>query len=277
MAFFLKKKNEELNVNKSYTTGFYIYAKQKPIKVYVVFSRPFVKIESDVITPISGKDYGLNMLCADTLDNVANMNHTLAEFSSYYWVWKNDLVSEYVGFFHYRRYLSFERKAISGESIEDFNWDYETVSNLLNSYDLVIPPKFRMGIDVYQQYCMHHEKLLLDKAIEIIRAKYPKEYIDAMDIALKNNYGYYCNLFICKREIFNKFMEFVFDIFEELKPYLRPNSQARALGFVGERLYIFFIHYIIKYTNYRVCETPQIYIYDNNRILIDNNIENILK
>lgn len=277
MAFFLTDNNVPLDVNKSYTTPFEIYSKQKNIKVYVVFSRPFLKIESDILTPISSKDIGLNILTANTLDNVDYMNNMLAEFSSFYWVWKNDMLSDYVGFFHYRRYLSFERKTISGTKLQDFNWDYITLSRLLTDYDIIIPPKFNMGLSVYHQYCIHHEQFLLDKAIEIIKSKYPKEYVDSMETTLNNTYGYFCNLFICKREIFNNFMEFAFDIFKELQPYIRSNSQERALGFVGERLYNIYIHYIIKYTDFRICETPQIYIYDNYSLLINNQIEHIQK
>lgn len=276
MAFFLNTDINNLNVNKSYTTGFKVYKKDIPIKVYVVFNRPFTQVNSDILTQISPTDFGVGIIKSDTLNNINHLNYTLGELSSYYWVWKNDIISEYIGFFHYRRYLSFERDThLTGRKIEDFKWDYITISNLLKDYDLIIPPKFRMGINAYQQYCVHHDKFLLDKAIEIIKSKYSSEYIDSMNTAMNNSYGYYCNLLICKREIFNNMMTFIFDILDGIKEYINSSSQPRALGFVGERLYNIYIHYLINYSNIRIAETPQIYINDDNSILINTNIEDI--
>ena len=45
----------------------------------------------------------------DDGDNISNKNKAYCELTAQYWAWKN-VQAEYYGFFHYRRYLSFQEE-----------------------------------------------------------------------------------------------------------------------------------------------------------------------
>lgn len=51
------------------------------------------------------------MLHDDEGDNISERNKTYCELTAQYWAWKNE-EADYYGFFHYRRYLAFDRRSI---------------------------------------------------------------------------------------------------------------------------------------------------------------------
>ncbi|MGL5381220.1 DUF4422 domain-containing protein [Clostridium sp.] len=242
------------------------FKSENPISIYVLHHKPYVQLISDVFTHISPKDYGLNLLTADTGDNMANENDLYAEYTTFYWALKNDLKAKYIGFFHYRRYLCFEKDINFSENpLEDVKWDYETLQKLLDEYDLVLPPRMdfaNVNLNVYGQFTVCHGTYPINKLIEVINTKFP-DYSESLATVCNRSYAYFCNLFITKREIFEDYMKFAFSVFEELKKDENLVSQSRMFAFLGERIFSVYVEYLRTHTDTRICEVPLIYI-DNN-------------
>lgn len=237
-------------------------------RVYVIYHKPYFKINSDVLIPISPKkQFDLDMISADTGDNIAFDNELLSEYSTFYWVWKNDLTSRYVGFFHYRRYLCFEEKVEvplsvfnpSASSIYKFKWDGNTLSKLTDKYDLIIPIPRYFDTTIYEQYLYWHGDYVIKIALDCIKNKYPSIY-PAAESSLNKNYGYYRNMFICKREIFDGYMNFIMDIFEDIKKQVSDYNYHRELGYLGERLFSVYVEYLRTKTTYKIGEVPELFI-----------------
>lgn len=238
------------------------------VKVYVIYHKPYFKIDSDVLVPISPtKQFDLDMISADTLDNIAYDNKRLSEYSTFYWVWKNDLTSKYVGFFHYRRYLCFEEQVNvplsvfnpAMSSIYKFKWDKATLLKLINKYDLIIPIPRYFDTNIYEQYLYWHGDYVIKIALDFIKEKYPSIYPFAIS-ALNKNYGYYRNMFICKREIFNGYISFCMDIFDDINKKVSKYNYDREMGYLGERLFSVYVEYLRCSTKYKIGEVPELFI-----------------
>ncbi|MBU9808387.1 DUF4422 domain-containing protein, partial [Rahnella sp. SL6] len=83
----------------------------KTVSIYTCHHKPSAFLDSSVIKPIHvGKANSLNVICCDgddTGDNISYKNPFYCELTAHYWVWKNAIPTDYVGFMHYRRHFNF--------------------------------------------------------------------------------------------------------------------------------------------------------------------------
>lgn len=191
---------------------------------------------------------GDNILRDDNGDNISHMNKFYSELSGYYWVWKNYQTKDWVGFCHYRRYFNFF------DNIPDLN---------SLDCDVIVPQQIYCYPSPLEQYRACHNIKDLEMVCDIAHKKYniPKSIIDEV---LTGKTLYLFNMFIMKKEIFNEYCEFMFNVLNEylnkhnitdfndvvdmiennrieyLKDF-KPNSeisyQARIGGFLSERLF----------------------------------------
>ena len=191
---------------------------------------------------------GDNILRDDSGDNISHMNKFYSELTGYYWVWKNYQTKDWVGFCHYRRYFNFF------DNIPDLN---------SMDCDVIVPQEIYCYPSPLEQYGACHNIKDLEMVCDIAHKKYniPKSIIDEV---LTGKTLYLFNMFIMKKEIFNEYCEFMFDVLNEylnkhnitnfndvvdmiennkieyLKEF-KPNSeisyQARIGGFLSERLF----------------------------------------
>lgn len=187
--------------------------------------------------------------------NIADLLN-YSELRAHYWVWKNAQPCEYVGFFHFRRYLdiyNFDIKNCSEKKLPyvykkmpSENIDKQKIENILKNYDCLVPIKEYTGISVYSKYSAKKYQKLSDLKFvyEYIAKKYP-EYKTSADEYLNGESEYYCNMFIFKWKIFEKYCEWIFDI---LNHFTENNNEIlpRTQGYLAERLTGIFITKLIK-------------------------------
>ena len=150
----------------------------------------------------------LGYVVDNTGDNISAKNKNYCELTGLYWAWKN-LDADYIGLAHYRRHFSIKSKGDKWASI------------------------------LTAQYVHAHHAIDLDTTREIISEKYPG-YLRAYDAYMKRTIGHRFNMFIMKKEKFNDYCSWLFDILFELEKRLDISqynqNDSRVFGFVSERL-----------------------------------------
>lgn len=243
-----------------------------------------------------------NMLHDDAgKDNISRKNSMYCELTVQYWVWKH-VQAEFYGFFHYRRYMSFSDKRFPNNDFQDirekrlsenvlqkFNYDAEHMRNLISSYDVIATFPVRLRDlnrkfhNNYQQYTakVYEYKEDIDLVMEIIKEKYPSYYSYAYKYMFETSHGYFCNMFIMKKEVFSKYCAWLFDILEEHEKRRDCKNYNidgyRVSGYLGERLFGIYFLYLKEQGRYKTCELQRIFFEDTEmkKILpasVQNNI-----
>lgn len=205
----------------------------------------------------------------DTGDNISRLNPMFCEMTAMYWAWKNAPRTDYVGFFHYRRLLNFghllapdlhwsERNFFdfTPGTMRRFGWDYETILNAVDGSDIVmphiediqLPPDWKEPGTLYQHYRNCHYSRDINLTMKVIKDLYP-EYAKMTDKVMNSTRGYFCHMFIMKWDIFQEYMQWVFDITMtvtnqiDLKApiYKYNKNDNRVSGFIGERIINIFV------------------------------------
>lgn len=212
----------------------------------------------------------------DEGDNISDKNASYCELTATYWAWKN-VTADYYGLFHYRRYLNFAPESKTTHyagraystipaAIEDIQLNESRMREVIEKYDLVVPRKDNTqaatgDASLYEQYASEHYAKDLDFCIEYIKSNHTNiaPYLDV----LQGNEAYFCNMFVMKKELFNEYCEFIFDVLDsfeantDLSGY--NTQQYRVTGFLAERLTNVFIQYLIASNKYRVKELQMVY------------------
>lgn len=169
-------------------------------------------------------------------DNISGKNANYCELTGLYWAWKN-LKADYIGLAHYRRHFSNGKQF--GDKKDKVISQVE-LEKCLAEADILLPKPRNYWIETnYSQYAHAHHAIDLDTTRTIIQEKYP-EYINAYDESMKRTTGHRFNMFIMKKDKFDEYCEWLFDILFELEDRLDISSynknDARVFGFVSERL-----------------------------------------
>ncbi len=245
---------------------------KKNIKIYISCHKECFLPQRSFLYPIQvgAKNAPVRlprMLHDDEGENISAKNPSYCELTAQYWAWKNE-DADYYGFFHYRRYMNFGGKCLPHNSFQDaelpflneealqlLSLDAETVEEVVSSYDMIATTQvslkeFKPPVKSnYEQYAAtpYQHKEDLDVLLEIVKERYPEYYRDAVDY-LHSGFGYFCNMFIMKRELFQKYSAWLFDILEEHEKRRDYGNYdimgCRVSGYLGERLFgIWFCHW----------------------------------
>ena len=256
---------------------------KKDIAILISCHKPCKTLNTEIVSPIQvgaglAKTRLPDMLHDDEGDNISDKNKRYCELTGQYWAWKN-MDADYYGFFHYRRYLSFADKVfmrkpfydvqiekLTDESIEKFKLNDKDMRELITKYDVITPQKSFCGSNyLHYKTAKSHYIKDLDFCLDVIKRDYP----DMAKVATKymiSPFAYFCNMFIMKKEIFNNYCTWLFDILtkhEEAMPCSDYNTQAyRVSGFLAERLCGIYLTWL--------CQNKALKIKKLQRIKINN-------
>ncbi|MRT42182.1 DUF4422 domain-containing protein [Enterobacteriaceae bacterium RIT702] len=244
--------------------------KNEKVKIYTSHHKPSAFLSSNVIKPIHvGKANSYNDICCtgdNTGENISFKNPFYCELTAQYWVWKNDLSSEYVGFMHYRRHLNFSsdqsydedvwgvinEDVISPEYEKKFGLDESSIINAIADYDILLPKKWSVkqagSKNNYEHYKISQHLHIEDyqSAIDSLLYLYP-EYAAAVKEFNTAHDGYYTNMFVMKSELFSEYSAWLFSILDDLENNFSLRNydaqEKRVVGHISERLFnIYLIH-----------------------------------
>ena len=241
------------------------------IRIFIACHKPTWVPKNYLFTPVQvgaalTEERYEGMLPDNTGDNISDKNKTYCELTAQYWAWKNQSCS-YYGFFHYRRYLSFEKiypVEASGKiqgvryicpyvEIDDIRDDLgkyrleeRWMEQQIVKFELLTVLHERINTTVYRQFCQYHPQEDLELLLKILKKRNP-EYGEAAGSYMSSKDIYYMNMYIMKQELFEEYMEWLFGILDEFTiQYKRKNKgeiQPRLLGYLGERLFGIFYTY----------------------------------
>jgi len=277
----------------------FIY-KTEYLKVFVVYYKPAPLVKTEIFEPIQGgraiadtpsrqgtftKEeinwLNNNMIGDNTGDNISELNRYFAEITALYWIWKNTK-SPFVGMFQYRRYLSINSNAhypmvefpsmrmrhlgikhltrFSKIFLRDLELEKKFILPWFATHDILLSEPIKLN--TYKQYKEEHIIADLDRALEILKQKYPEMYDFAVE-NLNSEEGFYpSNLFITHREILNAYAEWLFSIllplYNEIKDEVktRDTEQKMAFAYLAERLFTVYFRYQAKYHGLKIKEFP---------------------
>ena len=249
------------------------------INILVAQHKNTYLIKSEILKPITCGEYKeKNKLSDSDGDNISYLNDKYCELTTQYWAWKN-LNSDYYGFFHYRRFLSFNENQKNNEYqytymddffIKETKLNDENIRNVVEKYDIVVPAPMIFYEGIYHQYKFsnNHDIKDLENIFNIVLQKHPN-FKKIIKNVKKSKEFYPCNMYIMKKEIFFNYCEWLFPIlkeFDENYDYNYKNLYSnRIIGFLAERLFNVYFRYIKKnYKNIKIKILPLTIIKNND-------------
>ena len=171
-------------------------------------------------------------------ENISAKNPFYSELTGVYWAWKN-LDADYVGLVHYRRYFTGKHKFLVNGKTKGI-LSSEEVNKLLDKHDVIVPKKRKYYIEtLYSHYAHSMYVEPLDITGEIIKEKYPNYYAE-FEALKKRRSAHMFNMFVMKRDIFEEYSKWLFDILFELEKRVDSSKydkfHSRFYGRVSELL-----------------------------------------
>lgn len=168
--------------------------------------------------------------------NISSQNPIYCELTALYWIWQNYKDAEYVGIEHYRRCF------YKGFKIAPIDYLYKKASKV---DFLHFQTFYHPFLSEKKRFELYEGKSLFPVLRNAIQKVAP-EYLSDFDKQMKSWHCTYCNIFICKKDLFDKYMEFMFSILFEAEKHLNeilPDERSRSIGYMAERLLNTFIEH----------------------------------
>lgn len=204
-------------------------------------------------------DFGDFFTFDNTGRNISTKNPYYSELCGLYWLWqnfaKNDKSSEsYYGLFHYRRFLSMRKTFFAKKTLDNI-LSFDDFQRIIKknkkhpAYNIILPKKRHYLIEtLYDHYShtLHIEPLDLTR--KIIEQKYPEFLFEFNQLKIRRS-AHMFNIFIFKKDLFNQYCEFLFDILFTLEQSFSENEllkfddfHSRFFGRISELLLDIFLY-----------------------------------
>lgn len=252
----------------------------KLLQVYVVYHKETPLIKSDIFIPIQGgraiTNIKLDMIGDDTGLNISNKNDTFCELTVLYWMRHNAPESEFIGLNHYRRffYLGWNEKInqqlVIDQNLSVFKLNFDgglTASvqsqglfeRILSNCDILLPTiqNFGLGFSMREQYGISHGFFSFREMLEILIELHPAKANQIYSIA-DSHWFYPYNMFVMRTSLFTEYSNWLFNVVDKLEPKL-PKTE-RLIGFLGERLFNFYIQLFLSNGKYKIKHFPIMFL-----------------
>ncbi len=245
----------------------------KNIKILVSCHKNSFVPKNKILTPIhvgaKNKPVFDGMLRDDTGDNISSKNPRYCELTAQYWAWKN-LDADYYGFFHYRRYLSFNKNVLPADNynnvmvnnfddstVELLGLDENNIEKVIGDYDIIAPvvsdlnkfndiPFSRHTVYNHYKGAPQHNIEDFDETLKILYKLYPEYKKDAQTF-INSNKTYFLNMYIMNKKWYFKYCEWLYPILDEFdknKDYQNCSVyELRTPGLLAERLFGIFLYH----------------------------------
>ncbi len=242
----------------------------KDIEIFIAAHKKFNVPVDSIYVPLhvgsEGKE-DLGYIKDNDGENISLKNPNYCELTGVYYIWKN-IKAKIVGLVHYRRY--FYKSVFSNKILDE-----KDIIRIFTKYDIIVPQRgYTWGNTVRGQYIKNHVSNDLIECEKILKEKYP-DYSDDFDAVFNGNF--YCpfNMIITKKEIFDEYSEWLFDIFSDLENRInladRDNYNMRVYGFLSERLLNVWLK---KHDDYKTIEMP---VFNTEENMFRQRVQSLIK
>ena len=183
----------------------------------------------------------------DEGENISAKNRSYCELTAQFWAWKH-CRADWVGLFHYRRYLAPQPGARLPYRIEKRPTEallralgYDGFPALIGENDLILPQPEEMYVPVREHYATAPGHRAADLALmeQILRERQP-EYLAAAERYLSGTRQVFGNIFVMRSALFKAYCAWLFPLLEEFDRRAdwanRTAQELRADGYLAERL-----------------------------------------
>ena len=213
------------------------------IKILIASHKEYPMPEDSMYLPIHvGKELSslsLPWIGDNTGDHISSKNPYYCELTALYWAWKN-LEAEYIGLAHYRRHFAVRKPMPFCKNKFPYVLTSAEAESVIKSASVVLPKPRNYFIETNYSHFVHaHPAESMDLTKKIIAEKYP-EYLTFFHDVMNRTKAHRFNMMIMKREIFDDYCTWLFDILSELENRLDISAYSdynkRIYGFISERL-----------------------------------------
>lgn len=202
----------------------------KNIKIFISCHKKVNFIKNSILQPIQvgcalTKERYKDMLSDNIGDNISQLNPMYCELTAQYWAWKNMHDVEYIGLCHYRRYFQTE-------------FTMENVEQLMDGADIVLAKSIFFSENLYSNLSRDLVPEDILAFFLYMKGRFQNDQ-DVINFLINCNHFNPCNMFVCKKSLFDEFCQWqfsiLFDLFEILpkSPYVR---EQRLMGYLAELL-----------------------------------------
>lgn len=210
------------------------------IKILVAAHKPYWMPNDDVYMPIHVGREGkgdLGFVGDNTGDNISVKNPNYCELTAIYWAWKN-LDADYIGLVHYRRYFT-KKEVRKVESKRDQILSHQDWEALLSKTPVVVGDKRNYYIETNRSHYINaHPSSDCLYAMEDIIKEWHPDYVVALETVSNRTWAHMFNMFVMRRDLYDKFCEWMFPILEEVEKRVDISDyspyEARVYGFISE-------------------------------------------
>jgi hypothetical protein len=177
-------------------------------------------------------------------DNINYLNPYINETTAMYHIWKN-CNDEYVGLAHYRRGF------VDPNNVNRV-LPFDTAKEILKCRDIICTPYHTFGKYTMLEYFRFCMKGTSKECLEVFNIIYDKLVSKEPDIDkyFSTTTEFIArNMFICKKEVFDRYCEWLFPIIIPITEDFRDNyierakGEERMIGHICERLFSYWMDY----------------------------------
>ena len=189
--------------------------------------------------------------------NIAALNRQYCELTATYWIWKNTQ-DDLVGLCHYRRYFNLvpnnhqQRHMLelefdaNIEGILDNPLQLELMQQALQHYDIILPFAVHEPGPIGHSYSAAHGHVEWNAMLGALDLLYgPRQHA----LRLERRF-YQCNMFVCRREVFDRYASQLFFAIDQVYQQVGPLPEVpgaryqpfRYPGYLAERFMSAFVN-----------------------------------
>ena len=172
-------------------------------------------------------------------DNISAKNDIYCELTGYYHIWKHVKDVDIVGFCHYRRFFAHKRFSYHPNKNILSSSD---IQSLLKDHDIILAtPSSKRGArhGCFRTQGEIEEFFPYRIMMPVIKELYP-DYAEEFNQEFFINEMSFCNMLICRKELFDNYCRFLFDILFKVEENLKMKNiggvAPREMGFFSEWL-----------------------------------------